>query len=60
MRRCHQPLGEGLLTAVTALSIAISQGKTAEEIELLASVFNVMGENLALLALHAPNDPCAQ
>ena len=51
--RCQN---EGLLTAATALSIALSQGKTAEELETLGLFFSVLGDSLALLALCAPNE----
>jgi len=46
--------GEALVTAAAALSIALSKGRSAEELELLATFFEVLGESLELLALHAP------
>ncbi len=59
MRRCccgSQGQGGDLIAAAAALSIAIAQGKTAEELGLLATLFNVIGDNLALLALKAPGE----
>ena len=49
---------EGLLAAATALSIALSKGKTAEELETLGLFFSVLGDSLALLALRAPSEDC--
>jgi len=46
--------GEALVTAAAALSIALSRGRSAEELELLSAFFEVLGESLSLLALHAP------
>lgn len=59
MRRCRcgsQGQGGDLVAAAAALSVAIAQGKTAEELELLGAVFNMLGDNLALLALKAPSE----
>ena len=47
--------GDGLLAAAAAASIALAKGKTADELELLSAFFEVLGDSLALLALHAPN-----
>ena len=47
--------GNGLMAAAAALSAAMAQGKTAEQLGLLAALFNVVGDNLALLALSAPS-----
>ena len=41
------------LAAMAAVWFA--RGKTAEQIELLAAFFEVLGDNLALLALSAPS-----
>lgn len=65
MRRCccgSQGQGGDLVAAAAALSIAIAQGKMAEELSLLGAVFNMLGDNLALLALKAPSeeDCCCQ
>lgn len=48
-----QSSGDALLIAAAAASIAIAKGKTADELEVLAAFFEVLGDNLALLALHA-------
>jgi len=48
--------GEFLLTAGTALAIEISRRLTAEEMELLAAFLEVLGDQLALLALKMPQD----
>lgn len=59
MRRCccgSQGQGGDLVAAAAALSVAIAQGKTAEEIGLLAALFTIIGDNLALLAVKAPSD----
>ena len=61
MRRCCcGSRGEGgdLVAAAAALSVAIAQGKTAEELELLSAVFDMLADNLALLALKAPSCEC--
>lgn len=47
--------GDGLLAAAAAASIALAKGKTAEELELLSAFFDVLGNNLTLLALYAPS-----
>lgn len=44
---------DGLVLLAALASIQLSQGLTAEQIELLAVFFNVLGNNLALLALRA-------
>ena len=56
MGRCLRSQGEGgdLLSVAAALSVVMAQGKTAEELELLSTLFEIIGNNLALLALKAP------
>ncbi len=58
VRRCCGSRGEGgdLVAAAAALSVAMAQGRTAEELEVLSSLFNMLGENLGTLALTAPSD----
>ena len=59
MRRCccgSQGQGGDLVAAAAALSVLIAQGKTAKQIGLLAALFTVLGDNLALLALKAPSE----
>ena len=58
MRRCccgSQGQGGDLVAAAAALSVLIAQGKTSEEIELLGAVFDMLADNLAMLALKAPS-----
>lgn len=59
MRRCccgSQGQGGNLVAAAAALSVLIAQGKTAEQIELLSAVFDMLADNLATLALKAPSE----
>ncbi len=42
---------QGLLLLAALASIRVAQGLDPEQIELLAAFFEVMGDNLALLAL---------
>lgn len=58
MRRCccgSQGQGSELVAAAAALTAVMAQGKTAEELELLAALFEIIGDNLGLLALKAPS-----
>ena len=48
--------GEFLLTAGTALAIEMSRQLTVDEMELLAAFLEVLGDQLALLALKMPED----
>lgn len=48
--------GEFLLTAGTALAIQMSRQLTVEEMELVAAFLEVLGDQLALLALKMPQD----
>lgn len=54
--RSESAAGEFLLTAGTALAIEISRQLTAEELELLSAFLEVLGDQLALLALKMPRD----
>lgn len=53
MGECLSP--QNILLLATAASIRLAQGANGEQLELLSSFFNVLGENLALLALCAPS-----
>ena len=57
MGQCRGSQGQGgdLVAAAAALSVLIAQGKTAEQISLLAALFEIIGDNLGLLALQAPS-----
>lgn len=57
MRRACVSQGQGgdLVAAAAALSVLIAQGKTADQIELIAALFDVISDNLSLLALKVPD-----
>ena len=57
MKRCCGSQGQGgdLVAAAAALSVLLAQGKTAQQIQLLAALFEILGDNLSLLALKAPS-----
>ena len=57
VRGCSACQGQGgeLVAAAAALAVVTAQGKTAEELELLSVFFNMLGDNLAALALKAPS-----
>lgn len=60
MQTDQGPSGEFLLLIALLVSFQLAQGKTAEELGLLAAFFDVLGDNLALLALRRPaTDPAA-
>lgn len=48
--------GEFLLSAGTALAIQMSRSLTEEEMELLAAFLTVLADQLALLAIKAPQN----
>ena len=54
--------GDALLAAAMVTSIALSKGKSAQELGVLSTFFSVLGDSLALLALHAPSeaDECTE
>ena len=63
MGRCGGSQGQGsdLVAAAAALSVLMAQGKTAEQISLLAALFEIVGDSLGLLALKAPSgEDCCQ
>ena len=51
-----QSQGSDLVAAAAALSVWIGQGKTADELAILASLFGLMRSNLALMALNTVSD----
>lgn len=54
------PSGEFLLVVATLVSFQLAQGKTADELLLISAFFEVLGDNLALLAATRPvADPAA-
>ena len=59
MGRCccgSQGQGGDLVAVAAALSVLIAQGKTAEQIELLSAVFDMLADNLVMLSLKAPSE----
>lgn len=44
------PDGEGLVVLGTAVALQMAQGRTLEELGLLSAFFEVLGDNLALIA----------
>lgn len=54
--------GEGLLVLATLVSLQLAQGRTAGQLELLSSFFEVLGDDLALIAAQReaaePERPC--
>ena len=57
-RKPCPPQGQGanLVAAAAALSVWIGRGKTADELAILASLFDLMRSNLALMALNTVSD----
>ena len=57
-RKPCPPQGQGanLVAVAAALSVWIGQGKTADELAVLASLFDLMRSNLALMALNTAGD----
>lgn len=51
-----QGQGGDLVAVAAALSVLMAQGKTAEQIELISTLFEIIGNNLSLLALKAPSE----
>lgn len=51
-----QGQGANLVAVAAALSVWIGQGKTADELAILASLFDLMRSNLSLMALNAVSD----
>ena len=53
----HVSQGQGgdLVAVAAALSVFLARDRTAEQIELLAALFEIIGDNLSLLALKVPD-----
>ncbi len=47
----RRPCRDGLLLLAALVSIQMAKNLTSEELELLSAFFEVLGDNLALLAL---------
>ena len=60
MRQCggnsSQAQGGNLVAVAAALSIFIAQGKTPDELAILASLFDLMRSNIALMAVNTASD----
>lgn len=54
MAELARPSGEWLLIASTLVSIQLAQGRTEEELALMAAFFTVLGDSLALMAITRP------
>jgi hypothetical protein len=48
--------GEALVVTAALLAIQVGQGRTAEQLELLAAFFTSFADNLALLAGQLPQN----
>lgn len=48
------PSGEWILIAATLVSIQLAQGRSEDELALMAAFFTVLGDSLALLAITRP------
>lgn len=46
---------ENLVLLAAVASVRFAQGRSAQELTLLSAFFEVLGDNLALLALDAPS-----
>ncbi len=44
------PSGEALLILAALVSLQLAQGRTADQLELIAAFFEVLGDNLSLIA----------
>lgn len=51
---------EALVTAVTGVAIAISEGKSIQELSLLTAVFMQLGQTLATISVSRSNLDSAQ
>lgn len=50
--------GPELVSLVTAMAVAVGQGRTQEELGTLAVVFTQLGDTLATLALQQSQQAC--
>ena len=44
------PSGEALLILAALVSLQLAQGRTTDQLDLMAAFFTVLGDNLALIA----------
>ena len=55
MRRSHRPNCDGLVLLAALVSVQMAKSLTEDELELLSAFFEVLGDDLALLALCSPD-----
>lgn len=49
-RGSEDAAGDALVAAAAAVAIQMAQGRTADELELISAFFEVLGDNLSLIA----------
>lgn len=49
-----RPSGEFLIIVAALVSFQLAQGRTADELAVIAAFFDILGDNLALLAATRP------
>ncbi|MCI8478112.1 MAG: hypothetical protein HFE97_07160 [Oscillospiraceae bacterium] len=54
------PSGEALVLLAAVVSFQLAAGKSAEQIELISAFFEILGDNLALLAARMPPTQTAE
>lgn len=52
----NQFSGEGLVTTAALLAAQVAQGRSEEELSLLAAFFTCLGDNLAMIAVRLAAD----
>jgi hypothetical protein len=53
-QQAQTPDGSTLLLLSAVVSLQLAQGRSQEDLALMAAFFTVLGDSLALLALNAP------
>ena len=53
------PSGEALVILATVVSLQLAQGRTPEQLELIGAFFEVLGDNLGLIAARRSLDEAA-
>lgn len=54
------PSGEALLVLAALVSLQLAQGRTTDQLELIAAFFEVLGDNLSLIAARRSMPESAQ
>ena len=52
------PDGQTLLLLAAAVSLQLAQGRSEEDLDLMSAFFEVLGDNLALIAARLPSKSC--